>query len=184
MNSKKVMRPKSPIIIFFYCFYLLIICSCVAAIPFVFIWMGIYKLWLTISGVISAVLLILLFCNCFVSLITKKITVDENGIYVCKDRGRFFLTVQYSASVAFQNIADLRIIVSTRDSHNQEVFGLFTPMKYLVIDCIDGSQQLFNLYYYSKKQITTILDLIICRAKAVGNSLSYQSSKEILKLSD
>ena len=174
-------RPKSPKIVLVYSLCLIIICSCIVAIPIMFIDLGIS--WLTICATIMAILVMGYFSLLFWSHILRKIEIKKKSIYVSKDRGgKLIRTVQYSTSVNFEDVVDLRLMTSTKDSHNQERFGLFTPMTYLVVACKDGHQQLFNLYYYSKKQIAELIDLIINKIIAVGNEIGGKTKEEILEI--
>ena len=114
-------RPKSPKIVLVYSLCLIIICSCIVAIPIMFIDLGIS--WLTICATIMAILVMGYFSLLFWSHILRKIVIDEKSIYVSKDRGgKLIRTVQYSTSVNFEDVVDLRLMTSTKDSHNQERF--------------------------------------------------------------
>ncbi len=172
-------RPKSPKIVLVYSLCLIIICSCIVAIPIMFIDLGIS--WLTIGATVMAIPIIGYFSVLFWSHMLRKIVIDEKSIYVCKDMGgKFVRIIQYPACVNFIDVADIWLMTSTKDSHNQERFGLFTPMTYLVVACKDGHQQLFNLYYYSNKQIAELIDLIINKTVAVGNEIGGKTKEEIL----
>lgn len=120
----------------------------------------------------------------WVYLITRKIELKDCGVHVAadfSDGGFFFRRVQHNFNVEYTEIKDIFIVTSNSDSRNKKVDGLFISLPYLIFECYDGRIEAINVYYYGRKQVAKLIDMVKMRAVAQGNDLQIESGEILVR---
>lgn len=180
----KKIYPHSVLIIIFEIFFSAICILCSGGIIFCFIEGCLVFDWYSCLAVISAIIVFAGSFIIFLSLIKKRIIINDEDIFVPADiadkKGLFLRRLQHRTSVKFEEIESIYLIAARRDSKNNHVKNVFVSMPYIVFSCKDGQKKMINVYYYSKKQVAYIIDEIKNRASLIGNDLQIQSGKEVV----
>lgn len=109
----------------------------------------------------------------------NRIILDKNEIFVPGHIAPKDNKIQYETHIPYRDIENIFLVITEKNSLNKTSRFVFTPMPYVVFDCKDGSQKLVNVYYFSKRQVISIMDETISRAKLLGNDLKIKSGEEI-----
>ena len=121
------------------------------------------------------------FCSyTIIRMVRNRIVLLNSEIFVPGNWGSRDYRIQYEVHIKYNEIKNIFIIINDKNSLNQESRWVFTPMPNLVFECMDGSQKVINVFYYTKKQVVKIIDVVIERAKMLGNNLDIKSGSEIL----
>ena len=123
--------------------------------------------------------IVLLMGYKIISFLRNRIILYDDEIFVPGHWGD--QKVQYELHIRYCDIKDIRLVASDKDSKGQSVFGVFVQMPYIIFEGYDGKQKAVNVYYYSKKQVASIIDLAVDRAKKQGNELNLKSGLELIK---
>ena len=116
----------------------------------------------------------------FIKMARNRIVLRRTEIYVPESWGSKKSKIQYKTKIPYEEIQEIFIISSYKNSVNQKAEWIFTPMPYIIFECKDNKQKAINVYYYSKNQVIKIIDEIIARAKNLGNNDLSKSGIEIL----
>lgn len=175
---RRVIRPKSPV---FCCFIVIIMVMLFVCIGGNIAGFSVYGVsWLPIVVLIITLFLLVYLICLFISLMSKKVIIDDEFIYVAQDRfEKILLSIQHETKIYYNDLSNIFLTFSSNDSRNKAVFGLFTPMMYIVLESKDNKSHAINVYYYTKKQIIEILNEIIHRSQLHGNLIAQESGEKI-----
>lgn len=116
----------------------------------------------------------------FYRMARNRIILDKDEIFIPEHWGNKDNKIQYETHIAYKDIANIFLVITSNNSLNKTAHWVFTPMPYVVFDCKDGSQKLINVFYYSKNQVVKIIDETIARSKETENELEIKTGTEIL----
>lgn len=116
----------------------------------------------------------------FIKGVRNTIILTEIEIFVPEHWGNKDNKLQYETHIPYDEIQDIYIITSNKNSLGKTARWIFIPMPYIVFECKEDKQKAINVYYYSKKQVVRIIDEAILRAKLSGNELQLKTGAEIL----
>lgn len=116
----------------------------------------------------------------FVKLAKNRIILTETEIFVPGHWGSEDSRIQYETHIKYDEIKNIFMTASNKNSLGQDARWVITIMPYIVFECRDGGQEAINVLYFSKKQAIKIIDLAIERAKALGNDLNSPTGEQIL----
>lgn len=131
-------------------------------------------------GLIIVVLTILYFSYLIYRFINRKIVLFENKIYTTQDIGNRDVKLQYELEVMFNQIEKITLSLSTKNSLNQNLRFVITPMPYIVLQLASGHSRLINVHYYSKKQTIEIIDFIIKKKQATDPNFINESGTDLM----
>ena len=173
----KVIRPKSPIMILGVSVIFAILIIFISGTIIGFVEYGIS--WLPFLVLFTSIFAILYFVRLSISMLSRKIILDDESIIVKKDKfSKKLIVMQYNVKVNYNDISNIYLTISPNDSHNQEVFGFFTPMPYIVLESKDGASHAIYCYYYSKRQVVDIFNEIVKKAQSKGNLIECLSGEK------
>lgn len=161
-------------------FYIIIIMVLLFVI-FIFITDGNY--FMNIEGwiaLIGSVVGIVYFSKTVLHLIRRGIILFEKSIYVQEDIGSKDMKLQYKIETEFKDIEKISLSVNSKNTLNQNMRYIITPMPNIVLHLSDGKENRVNVFYYSKKQVIEIIDYIIGIKKISDSYYSNKSGKELI----
>lgn len=113
------------------------------------------------TGLIIIVFGIIYFIYLIYRFLNRRIVLFEDRIYTTKDVGNRDVILQYELEVMFNQIEKISLSLSSKNSLNQNLPFVITPMPYIVLHLTTGQIKRINVYFYSKKQTIEIIDYII-----------------------
>lgn len=140
--------------------------------------------WYYILIFLSAVLVGVSSFIYLLSFLKKKIILNDNIIIVHADmadkRGVFLRRLQDETIIAYVDIKDIYLCVTSKDSNGHLVKNVFVEMPYIVFDLQDGQKKLINVYYYSKVQVANLIDEVKNKSLLLGNKLNIANGRELI----
>lgn len=128
---------------------------------------------------ISAILFSLCMLYTFIRMARNRIILKDTEVFVPEHWGSKDYKVQYETHIEFKDINEIYLITSNNNSLNMPMQCGTLPMPYIIFEC-NNIQKAVNVFYFSKKQIVSIIDNVIERAKIFGNDFTVQTGQEIL----
>ncbi len=116
----------------------------------------------------------------FLRFIRRKIVLYEDRIFVLEDMGGKEVKIQYEVDLSFAEIENVYLEISNKNSLNKNMRWVITPMLYIVFDLNDGTKARINVYFYSKKQVISIIDYIIEKKKQIDPIFSNPTGYELI----
>lgn len=110
----------------------------------------------------------------------NRIVFTESEIFVPQHWGSKDSRIQYETHIKYDEITNIFITASNKNSLGRDARRVMTIMPYMVFECRDGKQKAINVLYFSKKQVIKIIDLAIERAKAQGIDFNSPTGEQIL----
>lgn len=175
--KKKVFVQKSIII---YCglfLFLLIMGLSVYAI-FLIISQGINS-FLRWVYLFSAIGVFIFFAYTFIRFARNRIVLKSDEIFVPENWGSDKQKIQFDTHIKYEEICNIYLTISTNNSLNKKTKWIITPMPYIIFECDKDTQKAINVFYYSKKQVITILNEIVERVKRLNKNRLVRSGNEI-----
>lgn len=180
----KKIYPRSPLIIIGEIIFAAIDILCLVGLVYAILKYFTTYDWYYILIFISAILVGTGSFVYLLSFLKKKIILQDNTIFVYADiadkDGVFLRRLQHETVISYEEIQDIKLDAAAIDSNGHSVKNVFVEMPYIVFVCKDSIQKLVNVYFYSKKQVVSIIDEVANRARAAGNELNLKSGTEIL----
>lgn len=158
----------------------LMVAICIAISVIIILMMGClswrdYWFWLAL---IAAIGTIGLFVPEFIHTARNRIVMLADKIYVPGNKGE--RKIQHEVKLQYVNIKRIYLTASNKDSNGKSVFGVFVNMPYLIFEEYSGDTKAVNVYYYSKKQVSQIIDIVVVRANEQGNKLSVKNGLDLI----
>ena len=179
--KKRVLLQNSFILIFGILFFVVLIVVCLYLIVDFFITSinsATVLDWVFSIVVPLCVICLLLF---FVLNLTHiKVVFKEKEIYVPGHWNAKDSKIQYETYISYEEIKDIFMTTSTKNSRGENIRFVVTPMAYIVFEMKDNSQKSINVFYYSKKRIIDIIEETRSRISSLGIECQIKSGKEIL----
>lgn len=117
-------------------------------------------------------------------LLGLKIHLRKNDIATFGDGLPKFEKIQYICFVKYTDIQNIAIVASEKNSKNQRIqlrwISSSMPKKYLEFSLINGKKSRMCINYYTKKQITKMLNYINSNMQLAGNENNL-NVEEIMK---
>lgn len=140
--------------------------------------------WYYILIFLSAILVGISTFIYLLSFLKKKIILKDNMIAVHADmadkRGLSLRRLQHETSIFYEDIKDIYLCATSRDSDGHQVKYVFVEMPYIVFDLKNGQTKLINVYYYSKTQVTNLIDEVKNKAALLGNDIKISGGREVI----
>ena len=134
--------------------------------------------WFYWAEIVACCIAVLLMLYKIISLLRNRIILFSDEIFVPGNWGE--QKIQYVTNIKYSNIKDIYLIASNKDSNGKSVFGVFVNMPYLIFEEYSGDTKAVNVYYYSKKQVSQIIDIVVVRANEQGNKLSVKNGLDLI----
>lgn len=179
--KKRVFLQNSIILIFGILFFTVLIAACLYLIINFFIVTIIsatFTNWLLEVIVPLSVICLLLFF--ILNLSHIKVVFKDKEIYVPGHWNAKDSKIQYETHILYEEIKDIFIVVSTKNSLGKDIRFVLTPIPYIVFEMKDNSQKAINVLYYSKKRTIEIIDEVRSRISKLDFECQIKSGKEIL----
>lgn len=175
--KEKVFIQKSVILYCCLFLFLTIMSLCVYA-AIVLITQGInsFLRWAYLFVIIGSIIFI---AYTFIRLARNRIILKSDEIFVPEHWGSSEQKIQFETHIKYEEINNIYIITSTKNSLNKESKWIFTPMPYIVFECENNIKKAINVFYYSKKQVINMIDEVIQRAKSLNNKKLLKNGKQI-----
>lgn len=117
-------------------------------------------------------------------LLALKIHMRKDSIYTFGDMLPKFEKVQYKTSVKYKDIVNVKIISDEKNSKNKKIafkwLSSAVPKKYIEIYLVDDTKERICINYYTKSQVTKLLNTLNDNMIAVGN-VNLLNVNEILE---
>ena len=140
--------------------------------------------WTPLEYILIFIALIFLLYTFIRFMLAFKIHLRKDSVTTFGDGLPKFEKIQYKCFVNYIDIQNIAIIASEKNSKNQRIqlrwISSSTPKKYLEFTLINGKKSRMCINYYTKKQITKMLNYINSNMQLSGNENSL-NVKEIMK---
>lgn len=127
----------------------------------------------TYENILFVFATIFLLCTSIRFLLCLKISLRKDDIYTFGDLLPKFEKVQYKCRVKYSEIQNISLIISNKDSKNQDIQLRWTSSnvqkKYLEFTLMNEKKERVCINYYTKSQIIKMLNYINENMKTVGN---------------
>ena len=142
------------------------------------------KSWELYEDILFAIAIIFLLYSSIRFLLAFKIHLRKEDIATFGDGLPKFEKIQYKCFVKYTDIQNIAIVASEKNSKNHRIQLRFVsssmPKKYLEFTLINGKKNRMCINYYTKKQITKMLNYINLNMQLAGNENSL-NVEEIMK---
>lgn len=137
--------------------------------------------WWLIALIFIAMIYIL---SNILSFAKHRIVLDDKKIFTPGDWQGKSHKVQYKTTVKYEDIIDLKIITSTKNSKNKTITASvpssYVLKPYLEFTLKNGNKQRIFIQFFTKKQWAKIIDEIKLRIINVGNNIEIQNTLEMI----
>lgn len=128
-----------------------------------------------------SILNIFLFCFGLWSLFAFNIIINEKEIYCHGDGLPKFIKGQYKCKIRFEDITDIKIISSLKNSKNEKKKIKWSyPRRFIKFSLNNGTQEGILIIYFSKKQIYNLLQKVLYSMNTCGNPVQLNIEKIML----
>lgn len=126
-----------------------------------------------VDFIFAAVVIIFSLYEAIRITLATKISLRQDTIFKCGDGLPKFEKVQYKCEVKYNDIQNIAIVASEKDSRNKRIrlawASSIMPKKYLEFTLNNEQKIRMCIQYYTKKQIIKMLNLISFNMKAGQN---------------
>ena len=140
--------------------------------------------WTPLEYILIFIALIFLLYTSIRFMLAFKIHLRKDNIATFGDGLPKFEKIQYKCFVKYTDIQNIAIVASEKNSKNHRIQLRFVsssmPKKYLEFTLINGKKNRMCINYYTKKQITKMLNYINSNMQLAGNENSL-NVEEIMK---
>ena len=108
----------------------------------------------------------------FVMVFSYKIHITDTMIYTYGDKFSKLEKVQYKCKISFQDIQDIQIVASPKNSKNKQIsywVASFVHKKFLEFTLTNGKKERICINHYTKKQVLKILNYILIYISQIEN---------------
>lgn len=141
-------------------------------------------IWTPLEYILIFIGIIFLTYTAIRFLLAVKIHLRKNDIATFGDGLPKFEKIQYKCFVKYTDIQNIAIVASEKNSKNQRIqlrwVSSSMPKKYLEFTLINGKKSRMCINYYTKKQITKMLNYINLNMQLAGNE-NILNIDEIMK---